>query len=191
MYGDHETLVAAIVLNQPVRDNNTHLLAREWVHCCSSLCAGASGPADSASRAVPSPAGSRRVHAAGSWRRRSRTRHHPDPTESRHAAEQVGQPQHQDGRPQGKTTTHTGCFTDPSCFCSQLLSSLSMNLHCLDHDCLHLILLVFIRINTVIEILACRGFIFISNSELSRESWKRPFPWQQVSRPRCRTPSTG
>lgn len=33
--------------------------------------------------------------------------------------------------------------------------------------------------------------IGLSNSELSRQSWMRLFPWQRVSRPLCRTPSTG
>ena len=81
----------------------------------SSLPAGASGAADSASWPVPPPAGSGRVHASGSWRRGGRTRYHPDSAEPGHVAEQVGQPQHQDGRPQGKTVTGGECFITLSC----------------------------------------------------------------------------
>lgn len=79
------------------------------------LCAGASGSAGSESRAVPPPAGPGRVHAAGSRRRGRRAWYHPDPAEPGPAAEQVGQPQLQDGRPTSESF-FLFCFFLLCCF---------------------------------------------------------------------------
>lgn len=105
-YGPDQTLISFIVPDGSFRASVAHL--RQVVSSfVSSASAGAGGPAEPASRTVPSPAGPGRVCAAGPRRRRGGARNHPDPAEPGNAAEQVGQPKHQDGRPPGKSEDST------------------------------------------------------------------------------------
>lgn len=134
----------------------------------STVCAGASGPAGSKSRAVPPPAGSGRVHAAGSRRGGGGAWCHPDPAEPEPAAEQVGQSQLQDGRPTGESF-----FSDlPSGF--------------------FLIYFIF-SIYKIYFIFFLQPLELHTNMffKTDRQSWMRLLPWQQVSRRLCRTPLTG
>lgn len=115
-YGPNQTLMSLIVPNGSLSRKSFAHLRQVIISFVSSAPAGATGSAEPAGRTVPPPAGSGRVYAAGPRRRGSRTRNHPDPAEPGHAAEQVGQPQHQDGRPQGESEDSAVSIWTVVCF---------------------------------------------------------------------------